>query len=229
MTNELIQSIGLGVAGIDPFGAMLLFAAIRAGAERSKVVALTISTFIATVVAGVILALVNSQFVETLPAEASAEAGAIWAYLEIGVAFLIGYWLIRDSKCSDDAEEKKRRRPLEGKGISAYIFAGVAFSATALIDPTFLAIAVVVADINSLLFNIFAFSIWTLISQFMLFGLFAAYLYGLEQRLAIRAMALWQRHQLLFKKLLYITGVIAMLLLLADAIYYMANGRYYSW
>lgn len=228
MINELIQSIGLGIAGIDPFGAILLFVAIRAGAERPKVIALTISAFVATVAVGVIIALVGSRLVENVPSEVSSETGVIWAYLEIGMALLIGYWLIRNSKCSDDSEQKKHR-PLAGKTMPAYILAGVIFSATALIDPTFLAVAVVVVESNSLFLNIIAFSIWTLVSQFMLFGLFIAHLFGVDNQIAIKSIKLWQHHQLLFKKLLYITGVVAMLLLLADAIYYMINGIFYAW
>ena len=89
MVNELIQIIGLGIAGIDPFGAILLFSVIHARADRIKVIVLTLSIFITTVLAGVVITLASKHLVESNLPEASSELGAVWAYIEIGVAALI--------------------------------------------------------------------------------------------------------------------------------------------
>lgn len=222
---NIIQIIGLGIAGIDPVGAILLFSAIYSGAGRSKIIALTVSAFVATVAAGVMITLASSQLV----AVADFESGAIWAYLEIGVAILIGYWLIRGSKSDHGFEKKKEKQQSLGETIPAYIFTGVVFAATAVIDPTFFATAVVIADTNDVFVSIIAFTIWTLISQFMLFGLFAAHLLGLDQRLINVTMGLWERHKPLLQGLLYVAGIFVGLLLLADASYYIINGSYFSW
>ena len=227
MVNELIQAVGLGIAGIDPLGAILLFSAIRTGASRIKIVAFTASTFVTTIVAGVTTTVAGNRIVESVsvPLELSSESSPIWACIEIGVALLIGYWLIR---ARNNHGLEKKHRDLGGP-TSAYVLAGVVFSATAVVDPTFLATAVVFADADDAFIIIIAFTVWTLTSQFMLFALFAAYLYGVDQHLVTTTMQLWQRHRRLFRNILYAAGVLAVLLLLADAIYYIINGSYFSW
>ena len=227
MINELIQTIGLGIAGIDPLGAILLFSAIRAGAERPKVIALVVSISITSVIAGVLVAVASGQLVESTSLEPPSQPGVIWAYLEIGIAILIGYWLIQRSKSNGDSKKEKINNDSIGT-ILTCIVAGAVFSVTTVIDPTFIATAIVVADINDVFISIIAFTIWTLISQFMMFALFVAYLSGTEQRLINATMLLWQRHKSLFERALYAAGVLAVLLLLADAIYYIINKNYYG-
>jgi hypothetical protein len=41
-------------------------------------------------------------------------------------------------------------------------------------------------------------------------------------------MLLWQKHKSLFQGALYVAGALAVLLLLADAIYYIINKNYYG-
>lgn len=232
MVNKLMQAVALGVAGIDPLGAILLFSAIRTGASHIKIIAFTASTFVTTIIAGVVTAVASNRVVESVSVllEISSESSPIWAYIEIGVALLIGYWLIRANRGNHDFEKKeKKQRTLEG-ATPAYVLAGVVFSATAVIDPTFLATAVVLADANDVFINIIAFTVWTLISQFMLFALFVAYLCGVEQHLVTTTMLLWQRHRKLFQYIVHAAGALAVLLLLADAIYYIINDSYFfSW
>lgn len=228
MINELIQAIGLGIAGIDPLGAILLFSAISAGAERFKVVALVLSTLITSVVVGVVITVAGGQFIESTSIESSSEPGAIWAYLEIGVAIILGYWLLQRIRNKRDLKEtEKKQRPLSGT-ILTYIVAGVVFSVTAVIDPTFIATAVVITDNNDVFISIIAFTIWTLISQIMMFALFVAYLSGTEQSLINATKLLWGKHKSLFQGALYVAGTLAVLLLLADAFYYIINKNYYG-
>ena len=229
MVNQLIQTVGLGVAGIDPLGAMLLFSVIRTGAGRINIIALTASSFFTTVVAGVVIADASSRVVGSAPLETLSEPGAIWAYLEIGVAVLIGYWLVQRLIDKRDFVKKEKKQHLLGGTVFAYILAGAVFSVTAVIDPTFLATVVVVADANDVFINIIAFTIWTVISQFMLFALFVAYLAGVDQHLVGATMLLWQRHKHLFQGILHAFSALAVLLLLADAIYYIMNGSDFSW
>lgn len=226
--NELIQTIGLGIAGIDPLGAILLFSAIRAGAERLKVIALVVSTLITSVIAGVVITVASGQLVESTSIEPPSEPGAIWAYLEISVAILIGYWLIQRSNSNRDFKKERDKNDDSVGSIFTYIVAGAVFSVTAVIDPTFVATAVVVADNNDVFISVIAFTVWTLISQFMMFTLFVAYLSGAEQPLINATMLLWQKHKSLFQGALYAAGALAVLLLLADAIYYIINKNYYG-
>lgn len=229
MINELIQAISLGIAGIDPLGAILLFSAISAGAERIKVISLVVSVLVTSVVAGVVITVASDQLVESTSLESPSEPGAIWAYLEISVAIILGYWLIQRSKINRDFKKEKKNNDNSVGTIFTYIVAGAVFSVTAVIDPTFIATAVVVADNNDVFISIIAFTIWTLISQFMMFALFVAYLSSTEQRLINATMLLWQKHKSLFQRALYVAGALVVLLLLADAIYYIINKHYYSW
>ena len=66
MVNKLMQAVALGVAGIDPLGAILLFSAIRTGASRVKIIAFTASTFVTTIIAGVVIAVASNRVVESV-------------------------------------------------------------------------------------------------------------------------------------------------------------------
>lgn len=225
MINELIQAIWLGVAGIDPVGAVVVFSAIHLGIGRSKIIALTVGAFVCTVSAGVIITTVGSKF---LLVETESEPGAIWAYLEIAAAILLGYWLMSRLFSKSDSEKKEKKPlPLDGS-IAVYALSGAALSLPSVFDPTFIATAVVVADNNDVILSTVAFTLWTLISQFMLFVLVVAYLYGREKPLVDATLLFWKRHGRLLTNLLYAIGALVVLLLLMDASYYIVTGHYFS-
>lgn len=224
MLSTLLQSIGLGIAGIDPLGAVLLMTAIQAGIDRSKIIALILSTFLTTVIFGVVIALVGQQVVASIIPSAES---AIWAYLELAVAAVIGYWLFLKWSGPPKAKQEKKQQAIDGD-VWAYLLAGAAFSITSVLDPTFLAVAVVVADTKSMWISISAFTLWILISQFMLFGLFVAYLFGIHQRLIDQTQGLWEKYKRLFRQLLHVAAILAILLLVLDASYYFVNGIYFD-
>ncbi|PWQ95744.1 hypothetical protein [Leucothrix arctica] len=203
----------------------MVFSAIHLGISRNKIIALTVSAFVFTVAAGVIITAVGSNF---LLVEAESEPGAIWAYLEIAVAILLGYWLLSKLLGKRDFEKKEKKQlPVEGS-IAVYALSGAALSIPSVFDPTFIATAVVVADNNDVMLSTAVFTLWTLISQFMLFVLVVAYLNGREKPLVDATLLFWKRHGRLLTNLLYVIGALLVLLLLMDAGYYIVKGHYFS-
>jgi hypothetical protein len=52
MINAILTAIGLGIAGIDPLGALLLMSAITAGMSSLKIKLFTITVFVSTILTG---------------------------------------------------------------------------------------------------------------------------------------------------------------------------------
>lgn len=226
MGSVMLQVLGLGVAGIDPLGAVLVFSAITAGAARAKVVALAVSVLVATVAAGVVLTLTGRSLAGNSTSAEPSEPGPVWAYIELAVAVVLVVWLWRGLSGKREVGPKaESKRRLKGP-VLVFVGAGCLFSLTSVVDPTFLAAAAVLGPVDNMFFTFIAFGVWTLISQFMLFVLLVAFLVGADQRIVGASQRLWARHRDRFRVFLYVAGAVAVVVLAFDAGYFFINDRY---
>lgn len=223
MGDVLVRVIGLGIAGLDPFGAVLLVSAITAGAGRTKVFAFATSVFATSVLTGTAMAILGNRLFEGSDANTSSSSPA-WAYLEVGTALFIVLWLARGLRSTDDQAAPQRRNIAEST--PAIAAAGAAFTVTSVLDPTFLATAAVAGQSGSIVTALLSFALWTLISQIMLFSLVAAFNFGAHERAVDATRRWWQRHEILLTTLLKIAGMLVVIALLVDAGYYFATDEY---
>lgn len=224
MADVLARVIGLGIAGIDPLGAALLVSAITAGARRTKVFAFAVSVFITSVLAGTLLTLLGNRLFEGSDDVLPSSSSSVWAYLELGAAALIAVWLIRSLRPASEPEAK----PQTGIGRStiAMVLAGAAFTATSVLDPTFLATAAVVGPSDNIITTLLSFTAWTLISQIMLFALVVAFNFGAHQRAIDATQRWWNQNKKVLTALLKAAGIFAVLALLVDAGWFLATDQY---
>ncbi len=215
--------IGIGIAGLDPFGAVLLVSAITAGAGRTKVFTFAASVLTTSVLTGTALALAGNRMFESSGADTSSSSPA-WAYLEMGTALLIAVWLARGLMPSG-TEPAPPRRDI-AQSTPAIAAAGAAFTLTSVLDPTFLATAAVVGPSGNIVVALLSFALWTLISQILLFSLVAAFNFGAHERAVDATRRWWQRHEMLLTTLLKIAGLLVVIALLVDAGYYFATDHY---
>ncbi len=225
MGDVLLQVVGLGLAGIDPLGAALLVGAIAAGAGRTKVFAFAASVFITSVVAGTAMAVLGNRLLENVDDAVPSASSPVWAYLEVVVAAVIVVWLIRRRAPADEDAAPKTQRNIS-RSTAAMVTAGAAFTVTSALDPTFLATFAVVGPSGSVVTALLSFTIWTLISQVLLFSLVVAFNFGAHERALDAARRWWERRKTLFTALLQAAGVIVVIALLIDASYFFATGKY---
>ncbi len=223
MLTTLAQAVGLGIAGIDPFGAAILLSAITAGASRAGVVAFTTAAVGTTVAAGVAVTVAGRDLFEWATDLVPSADSAVWAVAELVAAVVIVAWLVRRRR-RGDRPATERTSPTRG-GPLAYAAAGAAFSVTGIVDPTFLATAAI-AGSTSLATLVAAFTLWTVISQFMLVGLFVAYLAGAHRPLLERVRRMRERHGPTGARLVTGAAIVMAGFLFVDVGWFVATGRY---
>lgn len=222
MASLILSAFVLGIAGIDPIGALLLASAIAANVSKVKVALFTICVFVFTVITGVLLSITGTRIIENITSSIPDFDSSFWAYVNIVIVCAIGIWLYRNSRTS------RKSKPMHKLGGSAWVIAlaGILFGAGAVFDPTFIAVVSLAAQ-NGNVITIFAMNIiWILVSQILLFGLFIAFLFGKHQIVLEKSKAVWQKHKKVLNRLIYYAALLSMAILVVDTLYFIIRGSY---
>ncbi len=214
----------LGLAGIDPTGAIVIISALAMGVKKSKIILFILTVFFGTVLVG----LVSSNLVlDTVITQISNLFNAIPNYIYMILEFIIGlvllHWFIKRVFLNKPKETDSIFTKYIKKGL---FFVGIIFSIFALADPSFLALITLTGQNANILENVLANIAWVLISQFPIFILLIAIIFNKHEKLIN-----WYNEKLAtskkiktIKKILSITLstiiLITSLLTLAEAIYY---------
>jgi MFS family permease len=224
--SELLTILGLAIAGIDPVGAIVLAGAISAGLEKSKIIGFSVAVLLGAVVTGTLFSVIGIQFIDQVKNFFSSLSSSIWVYVNVALAVLIIVWLYRQLKPKSNAVRKPpKKRKLQG-GILAVIGLGAIFGASSVLDPTFVAAIGVAAQTGNVLAIIGLHTVWITLSQFMLFGLLAAYLFGKHQQLLDWSKAFWHKHKPSFMRVVRFAAFAVSIVLIADSIAYLVSGSY---
>jgi hypothetical protein len=226
MINAFLTAIGLGIAGVDPLGALLLMSAITAGMSSLKIKLFTITVFVSTILTGVLLSFLGTGIIERLKGSLPGESSGVWLYVNIAIAVVIIVWLVRKARHKPTPDTKKDRKSLQGNSLTVFTVA-LLFGVGAIFDPTFLANISFAAQTENAATVIIMHTLWITISQIMLFALFIAYLFGKHEKLVLKSRSLWKRHRKLFSNIIFGAGVLAVILLLADSLNFLLSGNYF--
>jgi hypothetical protein len=162
LTSVILTAGALGLAGIDPAGAILGMGLFGAGATRRSVGVLVVTFLFGTIALGVTLSAVFGGRIQQLDINALEPSAWIDAIL-LAVAGLIllawgGLRLIHPAP----PRTHKRRR---GTGPGALFLLGIVLAAGSLVSPPFLAMIVVAGGYHTLWAVVLAHTIWTLLNQ----------------------------------------------------------------
>ena len=226
MINAYVTSIGLGIAGIDPLGALLLMTAITARMSSLKIKLFTITVLVSTILTGVVLSILGTGIIERLKGSVPNDTSSAWVYINITIAVIIATWLLYKFRTSKSPDTGKKKKTLQGSGVTVFI-AALLFGISAVLDPTFLANISFAAQTDNVVTIFVMHTLWTTISQMMLFALFVAYLFGKHEKLVVKSRSLWNRNRKLFHNIVFGAGVLAVLLLLLDSFNYLLSGTYF--
>ncbi|PID37372.1 MAG: hypothetical protein CR993_00750 [Rhodobacterales bacterium] len=217
--------LGLGLAGIDPLGLAVVLAAIAAGGSKPHVVAFCVASFLATVSLGVLFSFFGEQLSHFVSSFVPDDNDPSWAFVELVAAALIFYWLVSHLR-QRDVEEEPDPAKAPASSVLGITVSGMAFSLSALPDPTFLAVVALASQATSVMTMVAYHSLWVLVSQLPLFGFAVAFLLGVHQPLMDRARPIWDKvkRPIIF---LFMISLGALAALLAfDAVAFLLTGAY---
>lgn len=183
--------IGFGVAGLDPFGALVVVPALATGARRRVVLLFFGTAWLTTVLTGIMLG-ESVQHVVTWLRNLLAVPDPVRLTLQLATASGLGLWAAhRWTHRNDTKPERTKRSMLAGPtGMSLM---GIFWGVSALTDPSFYGVATISASMPGILAVAAVFTGWFLISQAPLCLVVLALAAGKDSRPVQRAVALARR------------------------------------
>lgn len=220
-----ITVIALGIAGLDPVGALLGISALTAGSKRLFVVLYGAIVMVTTVIVGTVLSLTAASFSITIDWSFPWIPDPVWAVgqFAVGMALLaFGIKRLRSQRSTDDEQPRKHL----GSPITL-IGVGLLFGITAPTDPTFVGLSYLVGRTESLFAIIAAHSTWILISQLPLTILIIAVAMNKHHAVTRRIQAVWNKVSPVFTHT--ITGLVsaAGAFLLIEVGWWATSGQWY--
>lgn len=225
MLETVLAAVGLGIAGIDPLGAILLMSAIAAQFTRTRIILFTVTVFLSTIAAGTILSLLGAGFISSINDFIPVSTSSVWLIINLVIATIILVWLVR-RKLTENKPKKEKPSKQLNSSFYAVIATGILFGAGSVFDPTFLAAISLAAQSDDLFTILLMHSIWIIISQIMLFVLFIAYLYGKHEKVIAYGRMQLKKHTVLLQNVLYVTAIAVFILLVSDSLSYALTGKY---
>ena len=181
--SELLPTaLALGLAGIDPAGALLGLGALSAGARPRHVVAFAVVAVLGTALLGTVLALTVGEELRGLRLGDLLPPDGVVAVLEALLAAALVWWVVARLRRSGT----RPPRPATSKartGAAALVGLGVVFAASAVVDPTFVGLVLVAGRQDDVGVVAVAQLGWILVSQAPLAFLAVAVALGRHQGL----------------------------------------------
>lgn len=160
--GAVLLVLALGVAGLDAVGALVVIPAILAGARTRVVLAFAAAALASTVLAGVLVTGALDLLLPWLRGVLDAP-GWLRVLVQVLLATALGWWAARRGG-TDELEVPPFVRTLltTSGGLGAV---GMLWGLSALAEPTFLGVALLLADGPGLATTAGAFALWFLVSQ----------------------------------------------------------------
>lgn len=191
MIELLLTALGLGVAGLDPAGALIAVGALGAGARERHVAAYGVVVFFGTVALGTALSLALGPRLAGIDRVALIPGGLTGAFAEAALGLgLVAWGAVRAWR---PATRAPKPRSVRGTGLVYLIAVGALFSLSAVPDPTFVSLVVIAGRDGSFWSISIAHAVWVLISQAPLAALLATMGYGKHRRFTVRFQSWWAR------------------------------------
>ncbi|WP_431710741.1 hypothetical protein [Glutamicibacter uratoxydans] len=179
--------VGLGIAGLDPLGALMVMPAVMAGVRRHVVMLFFTTAAFFTIATGVLLG-ESVQYVVSWLENLTVPVSVRLA-VQIVTAAGLGWWAIyRWIHRKDPKQEKKSKTVLVGP--MAMSLAGTFWGVSAVTDPSFLALAAIDSRIGNLLVSVALYLGWFVVSQAPLCAVVLALAAGRDSAPVRRSLAL---------------------------------------
>ncbi len=224
----LLAALGLGLAGLDPAGALIAAAALAAGTRARPVVAFGVLVVVLTALLGTTLSLTVGAGLADVDWAGAVPGGPVTAVLEALAGLAALAWaLVRLRRPPGDpsAEAPRRRTPGTRSG-AGLLGVGVLFTAGAVLDPSYVGLVVLAGRGEPWWEVLAAHTTWSAVSQAPLLVLVVAVARGGHERATALFTRWWGRARPVVRHV--VTGALAVvgLGLLLDAGWYAATGAF---
>lgn len=222
--GELIAAaLGLGVAGLDPAGALIAVAALSAGARDRSVMAFGIVVLLGTALLGTVLSLAIGTELARIDWLALLPVGRVAAVVEIVIGIALLAWAMTRLAGRTVRAPKPRRMQAGTVGL---VTTGALFAASAVLDPTFVALTVLAGREPSTAAVVTAQLLWAFISQAPLVFLLVAIVRGGHQAAVQRFTRWWDRLRPVLRWIVTIALLVVGLTLIIDAVWWFVTGHF---
>lgn len=215
--------LGLGLAGLDPVGALMVVPALAAGARRRIVMLFFGTAAFFTITTGLVLG-ESVQYLTTW-LEALAIPGPVRLVIQVVVAAGLGWWAVDRWSHRKDSKPEKKRSVLAGP--VAMSLAGTFWGLSAVTDPSFLALAAIDSRIENLLVSVAVFTGWFVVSQAPLCAVVLTLAAGRDSTPVRYSLALAQRLATPTAVILTLLLAVSSVLLLLNACTYLSGGAFW--
>ncbi len=219
----------LGLAGIDPSGAILIITSLAMGIKKSKITLFVITVILGTILVGLISSnIIVDTSVDYIANIFNYVPNYIYMILEFIIGIILLKWFIERTFFKEKklTKEKKKESIFTRSIKKGLFFVGLLFAITAVLDPSFLAIITLLGQSDNQIHNTLSVTSWILISQLPMMILYIAVLFNKHEKLIqyLKNKIATGKRVELFKKIIYISLsiiiLLAAILSLTEAIYY---------
>lgn len=224
--NVIALAFGLGVAGFDVFGAVLVVLLVASKLPKQKIAAFALIVLVGTVTAGVAASLLLGGSAELFAQALHRVPACVWVGAEGAASVgLLGWAAARLHRHIKSGKESQDSRALQWLRRSI-VLGGIIYAASAFTDPSFLAVIAIASREQSLLVVIMAHVVWLLVSQGLFFGLVIAIMCDRHQPLIAWFERVRARYSTLIRSSITVVIVLCGLTLLADMATFLLSGHW---
>ena len=227
--NVIALAFGLGVAGFDVFGAVLVVLLVASKLPKQKIAAFALIVLVGTVTAGVAASLLLGGSAELFAQALHRVPACVWLGAEGAASMGLLGWaaarLHRHIKSDKEPKESQDSRVLQWLRRSL-VLGGIIYAASAFTDPSFLAVIAIASREQSLFVVIIAHVVWLLVSQGLFFGLVIAIMCDRHQPFIAWFERVRARYSMLIRSSITVVIVLCGLTLLADMATFLLSGHW---
>lgn len=220
----IVMALGLGLAGSDIFGVVVIMAALSAGATKRSIAVFALTVLLGTITLATSMSLIFGPSVEYVATFINGLPSLVWVGIEAVLVVLLFFWatkrIIRDS-----TKQKKEHHSTKWLKYGLFMV-GLAFVLSTLADPSYLALIALAGHNGNFFVVLSAHTIWILISQFTLFAVAIAVMFNKHKPLLKWIQKVQKKYAKQLSIILTAIIVLMSLAILADLVTFLASGRW---
>ena len=223
MTELILTSAALGLAGVDPAGLVIALSALAAGARERAVIGFTLVVVMGTALLGTALTFTVGRQLRSFDWSSLQPPDRVGATVEIVLAISMLVWAAVRVRRPGTRPPRPARNSRSG---AALLGVGAVFALSAPLDPTFVGLVVLAGRGEPATGVVSAHLVWIVVSQSPLVALVAAVALRRHGRAVAWLQDLLPRARPILSKIG--TGTLALVggLLTVDALWWFVTGRF---
>ena len=226
MIHRMLNTIGLGVLGVDPLTAVYMMSMRLRGERKSRVTLFFLSFAVSTILVGTVLAVsMGAAAAGFLQSILPDDGSRFWAIAELAVSVIILLWVARRVFAGPKREKKQPREAARG-GALGHIAMGFVFAITSFTDPTFYAVMLIGGESRSVVTAALLLALWFVVSQCLAMVVYIAIQCNRLDALAARLDEWKARNLTMFNRVLHGVLIVVAILLTADATAFLSTSGY---